>query len=121
MKAKPYKGYSEKEINYFRDTVTHWQAMLGQTDWELHTALEDSEDDFRAQVRFNSQNRHATIILNLSQRSPHCDKTELNLMAFHEVMHLVLCDLYNLVPENKRKQADRYEHRVVRILENAFI
>lgn len=109
----------------FSNHVKKWAERLGMQDWDLMVTWcpdkEIGEDSAACYPDVDA--RHAKITLN---REP--DKyavEDLDKLALHEVLHLVLADLAEFVidyaPKSATKDADTKEHVIIQRLTNLII
>lgn len=109
-----------RDFAYFGSRCQHWIAALGLTNW--HVAFRHEPDDsVLGAVHMNRSSRQATIVL--AAQWPDRDKVtdrELDRVALHEVLHILLAPLEEQVIERTytRTSWDSAEHDIVRRLEN---
>lgn len=91
-------------VELFEGWFKLWQQELGLTDWKLVYTKEDKSLPGYASIKYDYAARHFWLYCNLEG----CG--DIKLVAFHEVMHLMLADL---CIDNDKK-----EHQIIYRLEN---
>lgn len=96
----------------FRGHGLRWQKRLGLFDWNVAWVREKSSDKNNADITYNYETRHATVIFYDS-----CPiSISLNRLALHEMLHLLHADLVYISAARANPLNDdiiREEHRVV--------
>lgn len=117
------KKLTARHLAVFSKAVRHWQMKLALNGWEIQVMWAADKDAY-AYVASNANNRCADIKLCREWPATYLDPTDLELekIAFHELMHIVLADLANAanrnVPEASAHLLDGVEHAVIRTMEN---
>ncbi|MCP4645825.1 MAG: hypothetical protein GY851_35595 [bacterium] len=82
------------QFGIFRDTVAKWVDLLGLGDWHVVSERGGlSECDRCAEVQFSVPDRDS--ICRLSEQIGNDADAEFKDHAMHEVLHLLLADLYD--------------------------
>ena len=111
---------TQKDFETFKQYCEEWRQKLGVCDWSIHYAHDDSEGTY-ARTFWKLTDMVSTI-----QFGKHWDdlrpKTdhEINKVALHEVLHLVMAPLTAEAGARFTTQdaIDLAEHRIIRQLEN---
>lgn len=115
------------DFEQFKVAAEYWIERLGLTDWAIDVVFEplgDDDGDIRARCRTNWTQRSARLILNSAYQPPRGQNLVISdwnpeRTALHEVLHLLLCDLINVVADQRDaycNTADGAEHAVLRRL-----
>lgn len=100
--------------------------FFGLYDWHVEYVHEDFEQNLRAECRFNSQGRIATIALAKEWIVKEPTPELIKLSAFHEMMELVLGDTFSVAidtdftPRQRHNELEKAQHAVIRRLENVI-
>lgn len=108
----------EGDAAYFFRRVRAWQERLGATGWQVQTGTGLFEAGTQARVSYNHDNRVAHICL-AAELDEKPSRALLDRFALHEVLHLVLAPLCELI--GPAAAMDGIEHSVCRALENALL
>jgi hypothetical protein len=108
----------------FRKAVRYWIDILGLKSWEVFIEFKKLNKDEFAHVVYIQDNKTATVRLTSLCK----DKIELDVLqpdkrAFHEVCHLLLSPLEEMILRKKKPSMDEIEketHAIIRSLENAI-
>jgi len=103
----------------FERRVRLWLIRLGLTDWCIQFRHSKKKTDYRALVSYDTKEREAVFTLSVCWGTSTISHGEINLVALHEVLHLLLADLTDLLPSNKKSIV--LEHATMRRLEYALL
>ena len=110
-----------KHFSYFRSRCQHYQKELGLMGWDI--TFRHEKLNSLASCAAKGQARLCVIRLakdwkDMSYEKP--DLRELDVLAFHEMCHLLLFDLMSLTESRfvTRDEIDRTEEEIVVRLEN---
>lgn len=113
------------DFEFYIDRIVYWtEHRLGLTDWRKYYEFETESPDADADIYWLSDSRVVTFGLNKT-KCPIFDKqpkeAELKAIdksAFHEAVHLLLADLFDLARQTNEKLADKYSEAIIARLEN---
>lgn len=114
------------DFDFWCSEVTHWLRAFGlYQQWELryHHVFE-KEPENRAMVSYNIEGRMASFKLYANWGDSTVSRHTLARVALHEVLHLVLAELSDMVRRRygvTREMEDAAEHVVLRRLEDALL
>ncbi len=116
----------EKQAQAFFAAFARWRERLGLTDWQCARQIWSDGgtiSDSNAMVSFAVENRTFTLTCNLKWLIP-VTAQNIEYVAFHEALHLVLADFWKLghtwTPPHIDAIMEREEHRIIARLNNAF-
>ena len=106
--------------DFYCERVDYWLKVFNQLNWSIYYVFEEDEDGFLAWVSYNTGGRCATFGISSVWESEKPIKEEIDKCAFHEVMEIVLSDLYSLVRSRQYvdREIDMAGHNIIRIFEN---
>lgn len=111
---------SEEGREKYKQSLDKWQKKLGLVDWRFNLR-EQKAPSAMADVNPNYQARLANFRLGDWKASPQTD-LEIEKTACHEVLHVFLAELIELVQaESKQNCIDSAEHRVINVLESLLV
>ena len=114
---KEYK-VDRKGFNYFRQRCMHWAKILSISHFEFFFQFGDTPDDVRADIGIDLVGKICTIRLNSEWTSP-VTKVQLDRVAFHEILELLLADLaFYAYISASRGLVEEVTHKIIRSLEN---
>lgn len=108
-------------LDYFKKRVLHYVKEFGLTDYEVWFSTEKTEEENRAKVTWNESAKQANFITGRSWLRSGPSRAEIDIVAFHEVMELLLCKLKSCAGDAgiwTEKYLDEQVHRVIRRIEN---
>ena len=110
------KTYSPKDFKEYCKRVDHWIKQFNITGWVYsfeHTQLETA----CAQVCYNMVARNAVFMLTTSQDNSMETYEDMNYLALHEVIHLLLANLLFVTAstssDNNNPIVQASEHEVI--------
>lgn len=125
MKPEANTKPTDEHLVEFAEHVKKWLERFGMVDWDLSVSWgpDDEVGKDSAACYYDIDARHAKITLN---RDPSASfKNELEVLALHEVLHLVLADLSEFAseyaPKNMAKDATTKEHAIIQRLINLIM
>ena len=114
-----YKQMTKKEFNLFIKHVKKWIHKLGVTDFEVSVHRGDIAESSACETTYNSQNRWAYV--NIDSDLENCSSRNLELVAIHEMLELVLADMRDALGVYYSDEVtDKHVHRAIRRIENAL-
>jgi len=116
---------TRQQFRIYKDECKKWVAFFGLTDWRVTIILKDLGEGVAALCEWDINFSECRLLLN----SIFADDETLNdkvirRYAFHEVCHLLLARLHSLSETRYVRSEDAIDdevHRIVRVLENAFL
>ena len=131
MAVKGIKSFklTKQQIDLFFRSVMNWRDLLGLGDWEIdfETNTQPVPEGYGPQAilqegycRYDVESRRATIAVRVNLPYPRNDK-DIKKLAFHEVFHLMLGDLNDMVMNNRvydEDDADKECHRIIARMTN---
>jgi hypothetical protein len=117
---KKYK-YTAKNFNQFKISVKYWLNEFGITEWEID--YKHHQIDSAAQLTYNNKSKLACFSLTKKGKADFCFQDDLNRLALHEVIHLLLADFGYAIKESGDFDSDlaiAQEHAVVMRLMKAL-
>ncbi len=112
---------SEAEERYFISRVRHWQKHLSLGDWliEAYKGETDGGNNGECELWRESKGAHIRIKDSMVYRPT---KRWIDRLALHEVCHVLLADLQELVDQRSVTdyQKECAIHTIIRRLETAF-
>ncbi len=115
----------KKRFIEFKRAAKYWIEIFGLKNWEIYIDFGGIEDDGDyAEVEYDYSTKIATIRLTDTCRcKQELEELQPDKRAFHEVCHLLLAGLNDMVKSTIRIpkiELDRESHSVIRVLENAI-
>ncbi len=108
---------TERDFAYFGAQVRHWAAKLGLHDWDIRFEHADAKD-ILASVRCDVGAKVASMTLAKNWATDAITDEALGNTAKHEVLHILLADLCDLVSSHVPPGfVIGVEHAIVRRLE----
>ena len=110
----------KKQLKYFHQRVDYWCNYLGLSDWRVWSE-EQEVDDAYGQCVADLKGRTAVIACNpLWDYDP--DNTDIDKVALHEALELLLWHLHELASERftTEPEWEAARHGVIRRLENVL-
>lgn len=114
---------TDKHLAVFKKHVEKWAPRLGLAGW--HMAVDwatDTDVSALAYVRINAEARIATVYLCKDWTGSVYTVKDLEEVAVHELLHIVLADLLAVAetsaPKSMYNTIQGMEHNVIRTLEN---
>jgi len=114
--------YSKKDFNKFVSHCKFWLNKFGITEWEID--FKHHQIDSAARTTYNCTAKLACFQLTIRGEGDFCLQSDLNRLALHEVIHLLLADFGYSISETKDYQSDlaiAHEHAVVMRLMKAIL
>jgi hypothetical protein len=114
--------YTNKEFKQFSSSVNYWMNKFGITEWEYE--IIHKQTDAAARTTYNNKSKLACFQLTKSIDYDFCGQSDMNKLALHEVLHLLLADFGYAIDETKSYDSDlaiAHEHAVVMRLMKALI
>lgn len=106
---------TKTHISFFRKRFEHWLDFWGiLKQWSLTYRTEES-DEYYAAVIPDHRNAMAVILLSSEWDDKEPTRKNIDLIAFHEAMHLVLAPLDPELAEIG------WQHRIIRLLETQVL
>lgn len=111
---------TEEMFDFYCDRVDYWIKIFNQQNWSISYSFEEDDEGYLAWVSFNTGGRAATFGLGKIWKFTEPTREEIDKSAYHEVLELLLSDLYSLVRSRNylEHEIDMAGHNVIRILEN---
>jgi len=113
--------YNKKQYNEYVRNCKKWLTVFGITEWEID--YKHHKLDTAATTTYNNVAKIACFQLTTEGDGDFCLQTDLNRLACHEVIHLLLADLGFAIHETKDYCSDlaiSREHEVVMRLLNVL-
>jgi len=113
--------YTNKDFNKFKQSVKYWLYKFGITEWEVdykHHQIESA-----ARTTYNNKSKLACFSLTKKGKADFCFQDDLNRLALHEVIHLLLADFGYAIKETGDFDSDlaiAHEHAVIMRLVRAL-
>lgn len=113
------------QFTLFQPAVRYWLGALGLLDWNVSIEFAPlGRDDRSVQARCTTNwTQHSARIVFNTDFTPEVDgfggEHDMERLALHEVMHIVLCDLVNVVAQERdayTDKSDAAEHAALRRL-----
>jgi hypothetical protein len=117
-KNKVLPEHAEK----FREYIHKWQKLLGLQDWRLYVNYPTKETAM-ASTASQTEARMANIDLGMSFGGDVVNEYNLESLACHELLHVLLCPLYTAYASRNMSDTEKEgeEHRVVNVLEKVLM
>jgi len=114
---------TKKDFDYFKACANEWINTLGLREWSIHFYHGQCGETY-AQTQMNTGGMVATITMSTYWDDLR-EKTEeqINRLAFHEVLHLLMCPLISEAQERytTNNTLTAIEHSIIRRLENVIL
>jgi hypothetical protein len=113
--------YTKKDFKYFKLSVIFWLDKFGITEWEID--FKHHQIDSAARTTYNNKSKLACFQLSKNVEYDFCGQLDMNKLALHEVIHLLLADFGYAIHETKDFCSDMAianEHAVVMRLMRAI-
>ncbi len=109
-----------KDFELFKKSIYKWLDYFGLKKWDVSLFYEEYDMESNANIVWNYSNKIVSFYLN-----PNLDKDEdIDKLAFHEVVELLLAKLRNYSLNTKYvisdEEVDASIHTVIRTLENTL-
>jgi len=114
--------YNKKQFKQFVKYCNYWINKLNITEYEIDFKHHDI--DTAARTTYDVRAKLACIQLCLVSEGDFCLQTDLNKLACHEVLHLLLADLGYVIDQTKDFESDlaiSAEHSVLQRLLKALL
>lgn len=85
-------SFYNSEFETFQRRIDHWMKELGLTEWRYEVRQEQIGERVSAQVQYNSISKQALFRLSCSVEYDFGIVTDIDALALHEVLHLMLAD-----------------------------
>jgi hypothetical protein len=116
------KTYTTEDYDIFVKHCEYWINKFGITEYEID--FQHSELDSVARCTYDVKAKIACFQLSKFVTYDFCEQSDLNKLALHEVLHLLLADLGYTINETKDHYSDlaiSAEHAAVQRLVKAII
>ena len=107
--------YTIKQFNSYKKYCKHYLALFGITEWDVD--YKHHKIDAQSRVSYNNSARIACFQLTTKGTIDFCYNDDMQKLALHEVLHLLLADLA-MGKESVEEIA--IEHTVIQRLINAM-
>lgn len=107
--------YTKKDFKDFEMYIHDWINKFGITEWD-YEVMHNQLDGSAARTTYNNKAKIACFQLTVNIEYDFCHQSDLNKLALHEVIHLLLADFGYVLAETKDQWADlviAHEHAVV--------
>jgi hypothetical protein len=107
--------YTKKDFNSFKKSVIYWMDRFGITEFE-YQIIHSQIDGGAAITTYNNKSKLACFQLTHKIKYDFCHQSDMNKLALHEVIHLLLADFGYAIHETKDFCSDlviAHEHAVV--------
>jgi hypothetical protein len=114
--------YTKKDFKQYKQSVFFWLNKFGITEYEvdfLHHQIESA-----ATTTYDCKAKLCCFQLTLKGTFDYCQQDDINKLALHEVIHLLLADFGYAIHETKDLDSDlaiAHEHAVVMRLVRAIL
>lgn len=99
------------QLKQFEKAVKKYLPMVPE--WEVAVMMKKGKG-WRAQCQMDSQSKLAAILLDSHLNPKTLTEKEIEMLALHEVLHIVLFDLARIAEVDGRSTAvDRIEHEII--------
>jgi len=112
---------TQKDIELFEELTRFFVKALGLKSWEVGFDIDEEDQLNRAYTKTMHDSKIVVFYLvRCWDYKP--KKEELELMAFHEVCELFMCEIMDkLLAFYSEQETERMIHSVIRTLENVFM
>ncbi len=118
---------TEEDMDTFKYHVRIFIVLFGLYDWEVDFRHELSEGNKATSCWHTGVGKNVTITLSTDWGSTEVTEDALRKVAFHEVMEILMGDMWNvaivddLTQQARKLQLDREHHRLIRRMENCVL
>ena len=107
--------YTIKQFNSYKKYCKHYLALFGITEWDVD--YKHHKIDAQSRVSYNNSGRLACFQLTTKGTIDFCYHDDMQKLAFHEVLHLLLADI---VKSQESLEENAIEHTVIQRLIKAI-
>lgn len=100
------KPYTKEQFDEYVSAVKHWLNQLNITGWTIDFKQRHIGESIAGNTTYNTVSRNACFQLAEFQTGDYCLHDDMNALALHEVLHLLVADLVWTVKELKDDMHD---------------
>ena len=110
------REYTKEEFDRYVSAVKSWLYKFGISGWNIDFKQRNIGDLISANTTYNTVSRNVCFQLAEVQTGEYCLHDDMNLLALHEVLHLLLADVIWTTKETQDDAHDLViakEHEVI--------
>lgn len=108
------RKYKKKDFKQYKKAVLYWLDRFGITEWDVD--FKHHKIDSAARTTYNNISKLVCFQLTTKIEFDFCDQDDINKLALHEVIHLLLADFGYAIEKTNSYDSDlviAQEHAVV--------